>query len=239
MGPGFFALAKGGSGRPLTPADMLCVGIGFGGMVAVFSTIAFSISLAHRKRRRKISEAAQLMGMQSIDPKSPGAGLVGEPARRGRGERLRVCSVGVVEDRAARLAEFTLTIGGGRHRRIYHNLQLSLECPDSWPSLVLWAAPGADAIWYVFCRARGASPDATFRNRWRLSADQLAAVAAKFSPALRAVFLNGPLHECWVIRSGWISCTWRRPCTDRDVPQLVNRVQAVRAALTDAFGSTS
>ncbi len=203
-----------------TTADLVLLGA----LLALLVLGMSGLGIYHRRRRRHLTEAAQALGLTLVDPRSIEAGMLHHTLDGQSLLWLRLCAVGMLDGRAARLAEYSYTIGKGKGAVTYHNLQLCLECPDSWPPIHIADVrgiehrPGEDFVRIV----PGMSAD---------SPDQATAL---LSTRARALMAQGAYYEWWDISDGWFACTWRKPCSAKQLPVLIERTTAVLNALLDA-----
>ena len=222
------------SRMPQTTSDWII----FGAIVAVVIFISALQALHHRRRRASLAAAARELGLQDVDVKSSDAGYIHHPVKGQRGHKLRLCAVGFVADRAARLSEFTFQTGSGKYTRTNYNLQLSLECPESWPAIHLSDKPDFmnRPISQLFRSARPVTDDAVFEKRWQVRGAGATRAAATLTPELRALLLQGEKTEFWSIQDGWLTCTRRRACKPKDIRGLIDRAVQVRDAMASTLG---
>lgn len=218
---------------PQTTTDWIVLGC----ILAVVAAVSVFQVFRHRRRRTALAGAARELGLESVDAKSPDAAYIHRPVKGEKSHKVTLCAVGIVADRSARLAEFTYVTGSGKSSRTHHNLQLSLECPEFWPTIHLCDRPGImnRPISELFRSAKPATDDAAFDKRWQVEGPEDA--RRMLTPELRAVLLKGEKAEFWSIQDGWLTCTWRRACKPADLPVLLARTQQVRdatAAILDA-----
>ena len=145
---------------------------------------------------------------------------------------------GILADRAARLAEYTFITGAGKHSRTHCNIQISIECPETWPVIHLCDKPGfmSRPISQLFRPATPITDDAAFDKRWQVEGPGAVQALRTLGPDLRALLLRGDKAELWSIKDGWLTCTWRRACKSKDLPTLIARAQLLRAALVGVLG---
>ncbi len=219
---------------PKTPADWLVLG----GIFGFILLVALVNVLHHRRRRRLLAAAARELGLESVDLKSPDAAYVHQPIAGQKSFKLRVCAVAILADRAARFCEFTYITGSGKSTRTHFNTQLSLECPEHWPELILTGSVDFmhRPVGEFFKSKPGATDDAAFDKRWKTFGPASAETARRLGPEIRALLLQGDKSEIWCIKDGWLTCTRRKVGTAKDLPPLVERTQQVRTRLAAEFG---
>jgi hypothetical protein len=179
----------------------------FIGAVAAFVILMMIlVAVYHRRRRGQIALAAQNLGLARVDARAPEAGYVHRPQPRECRFALEVCAVGVLEGRAARIAEYNYATPSGKSHLTHHNLQVSLECPDDWPAIRIPEVYGiaerpAEQLLWVNPAGNPPRPWAADHAQRLLSAN------------VRALLAMGGRLEAWDIGDGWLTCTWRKSCT--------------------------
>jgi hypothetical protein len=218
---------------PQKPTDWAVFGV----ILAVVIAVMMLVGLYHSRRRKALLAAAGELGLAPVDLKSPDAQFVHELVKGQRSPKIRLCAVGFLGDQSARLAEYTYVTGYGKHSRTWHSLQVSLECPESWPAVHLGTAPGFmnRPISDLFKGRNPVTEDAAFDKRWQPQGN-VAEAARMLTPELRAYLMQGEKTELWSIKEGWITCTWRRACKTTDLPRLIGRVQQARSLVAAAVG---
>jgi hypothetical protein len=218
---------------PQTSSDWIV----FGSIFAVVILALIANDLRHRRRRRQLLAAARELGLESVELNTPEAAFIHTNVKGQRSHKLRLCAVGFLGGRSARLSEYTFTTGSGRHSHTHYNLQLSQECPPDWPTVALADRPDFmhRPITQIFSKAKPVTDDAAFDHRWAVQASDEARAKKLFGPDVRALLLNGGKNEFWSVQDGWLTCTWRRVCGPADLTRLVARTEAVHAAVAAAL----
>ena len=219
---------------PRSQSDWIIFGCIFG----VIAFVGLINVLHHRRRRRRIAAAVSGLGLESVDLKSADATYVHQQIAGQKAFKLRLCSVGILSGRAARFCEFTYITGSGKSARTHFNTQLSIECPEGWPELVLTGKVDImhRPISELFKSKAPTAADAEFDKRWQAFNPTSAETARRLGPELRQLLLKGHKSEIWCIKDGWLTCTWRKVGTPQDLPSLATRAQDVRDKLAAALG---
>jgi hypothetical protein len=195
--------------------------------------------LRHRRRRKQLLSTARELGLESVDLNTPEAAFIHTNVKGQRSHKLRLCAVGFLGGRSARLSEYTFMTGAGKHSQTHYNLQLSQECPQNWPNVALADRPDFmhRPITQIFSKPRPVTEDSAFDQRWSVQGPDEAGAKDLFGADVRALLLSGERAEFWSIQDGWLTCTWRRVCGPAELPRLIARTETVYAAIAAALGA--
>src|SRR6185436_5944124 len=161
-----------------------------------------------------------------VEHGEPERGYVHRKHKGQKDFKIRLCGVGAVGRRAVRAVDFTYQTGSGKSRRTYHNLQVSFDCPPEWPPIWLGDQPEFmhRPISQLFGGGGNAStPDAAFNKRWTVSCENHVMPVTLLTPEVRELLMQGPKCERWAIADGWVTCTWRKAGTMKDLRQITAR----------------
>ena len=81
------------------------------------------------------------------------------------------------------------------------------------------------------------TPDAAFNKRWRVDSEDPGFLESLLTPEIRAFLLSGPKHESWAIGEGWLTCTWRKAGSIKELRQIAERAQSLLDQAEHALAS--
>lgn len=198
----------------------------FLGIAAFVIACMTGSALWHRNRRKKLQSAMELLGLALVLPGEPECGYIHAPQKGQKSFQVRLCGVGALGRRAVRAVEYTFETGSGKSRKTHYNLQVSFDCPVNWPSI--WLGEQPDVMHRPISQLFGgggnaATPDAAFNKRWTVSCENHAMPATLLTADIRDLLMQGPKTERWAIAEGWVTCTWRKAGTMKDLRQIAER----------------